>query len=188
MQKEVYIVHGFDANPSKHWFSWLKDELEKEGAKVNVLTMPNPTDPKLSEWVKTLQKQIKVGENTYIVGHSLGCITILRYLDKLKKNQKIGGVVLVSGFYEKLSILPQLDSFVNPTLDFEKVSKIAQERVVISSRDDMIVPTNLSSNLALKFKATFIQTELGKHFMQDDGFTSFPLVLSVLNAMFVDKR
>lgn len=184
MQKQVYIVHGFDAHPNKHWFSWLKSELEKEGAAVKVLELPSAQNPNLSEWLETLRAEVKPGANTYLVGHSLGCITILRYLESLKTGEKVGGVVLVSGFYEKLSILPQLDGFVRDGVEFEKVVQKAGGRVVISARDDQIVPTSLSENLAKRLKATFVQTETGGHFMESEGVKTMPWALMSLKALF----
>jgi len=181
MQKQVYIVHGFAAHPKKHWFSWLQSELEKDGASVKVLEMPNSSNPNLNEWFKTLRTQVKSGANTYFVGHSLGCISILRYLES--ENEQIGGVVLVSGFYESLKILPQLDSFTKNVLNFEKLIQKVPKRVVITARNDEIVPTSLSVNLAAKLKATLIQTELGGHFMQEEGIKTMPCALMSLKQM-----
>lgn len=183
-KKQVYIVHGFAANPSKHWFKWLESELEKDkNVSVKILNLPNSEKPNLQEWLNELKKEVKnVDSNTYFVGHSLGCITILRYVASL--DSKIGGVILVSGFYEKLKILPQLDSFVTPTLDFNKIINLVQNRVVISARNDEIVPSILSNNLADKLQATFIQTANGKHFMDREGVDKMPLVLLLLRNYF----
>ena len=49
MQKCVYIVHGYDASPKSHWFAWLKSEIEKSGARAEILTMPTPAHPRLDE-------------------------------------------------------------------------------------------------------------------------------------------
>ncbi|MED4253322.1 alpha/beta hydrolase, partial [Priestia megaterium] len=27
MGKQVYIIHGYGASPSNHWFPWLKEKL-----------------------------------------------------------------------------------------------------------------------------------------------------------------
>lgn len=175
---QVYIIHGFSANPSKHWFSWLKSELEKDGISTKVLTMPNPNEPVLNEWIQTLQNEIELNKDTYLVGHSLGCITSLRYLQGEK--QDLGGIVLVSGFYEKLKILPQLDAFVKDELDFKALIKRIDKRIVISAKNDTIVPTNLSINLANKLEATLIQTDTGGHFMQEEGVRTMPWVLASL--------
>ncbi|MWV62102.1 serine hydrolase family protein [Helicobacter saguini] len=186
--KQVIIVHGFAANADKHWFKWLKNELEKNNSvNVKVLNMPNSENPNLQEWLNTLKNEVQnLDENTYFVGHSLGCITILRYLENLdSKNSKnfkgkIGGVFLVSGFYESLQILPQLDSFTKPTLDFSKVNSRVKTAFVFSARNDEIVPTTLSQNLATKLQAIFIQTPTGKHFMDREGVNTMPLLYDII--------
>lgn len=178
----AYIVHGFDASPKKHWFEWLAGKLQEKGASVEILAMPNPQNPSLEEWINALQSNVKLGDDTYLIGHSLGCITILQYLQRIEA--KIGGFILVSGFYEPLSILPQLDSFTNPHLNFSKLISISPNRVVIAAKDDEIVPIHLSENLATKLEAKFIQTPNGGHFMESDGYTEMPLVLENLEAMF----
>lgn len=191
MTKQVYIVHGFGASADKHWFNWLKNALQKDkNVSVKILNMPNSENPSLEQWLETLRNEANVvGENTYFVGHSLGCISILRYLASLdSKNAKVGGVILVSGFYESLRILPQLDSFTKPKLDMKKLTHIVQNRLVISARDDEIVPTNLSENLAKILNATFIQTPNGKHFMDKDGVTQMPLVLFILQHLFTKDK
>ncbi len=43
--------------------------------------MPNALEPKVEEWVEYLSSNINVcDENTFFVAHSLGCVTLLRYL------------------------------------------------------------------------------------------------------------
>ncbi|RAX57037.1 hypothetical protein CCZ01_07495 [Helicobacter monodelphidis] len=186
----VYIVHGFDSSPQKNWFAWLGSKLEAKGVNVEILAMPNPQNPNLQEWIKMLDSNVELGSETYLVGHSLGCITILQYLqDKAvnqanKKSAMIGGFVLVSGFYEPLSILPQLDGFTKNPLDFAVLQAISPNRVVISAKDDSIVPTDLSKKLSDKLNAKFIQTQNGGHFMESDGYTEMPLVLENLEAIF----
>ena len=40
MKKRLFVIHGYDANPQKHWFPWLKNKMEKKEYEVNVLEMP----------------------------------------------------------------------------------------------------------------------------------------------------
>lgn len=40
-------------------------------------------------------------ENTYFIGHSIGCQSIDRYLEILPSETKIGGVVYVAGWLTK---------------------------------------------------------------------------------------
>ncbi|PWZ67649.1 hypothetical protein DD888_09985, partial [Staphylococcus pseudintermedius] len=48
---KLYIVHGYQADASKHWFPWLKQSLEIEGHDVEVLNLPNSHEPHVEEWL-----------------------------------------------------------------------------------------------------------------------------------------
>lgn len=177
----VYIVHGYAASPSEHWFPWLKKELEKKGAAVFIVDLSSPIDPNPDEWQKALENQVAVlDRNTYFVSHSLGSITLLRYLESAKRNEGIGGYILVSGFNDSLPVLPQLDGFMKPEIDYGKLVQITRNRVVIAALDDATVPHTHSEKLAESLDAKLISVERGGHFLDSDGFTEFPLVLSEL--------
>lgn len=184
MAKTIYVVHGFDSSPHKNWFEWLEKELTVHGVVVRRLAMPNPTNPQLKEWLDALSLEIIPHEDVYIVAHSLGCIAVLRYIERLNFDTKLGGVVLVSGFDKPLEVLPILNPFVQSPLDTKKIIEIVKKRIVISAKDDEIVPTELSRDLAVRIEAEFVQTETGNHFMDSDGFVELPIVLESLQKGF----
>lgn len=179
-KKRVFIIHGYAANSSKHWFAWLKEELEKKAYEVDILDMPNSLNPELNSWLDTLRKHIgELNENMYIVAHSLGCISALRYIEGFSEQTRLGGVLLLSGFCESLSILPILDPFVKEALQAEKLQRIIQKALVLSAENDTIVPTILSQRLAQKINAKFIQVKQGGHFMEEEGVKKLPILLEL---------
>ncbi|PPU08520.1 hydrolase [Xanthomonas arboricola] len=185
----VYIVHGYSASPYRHWFPWLKQELEKQGVVVSIVTLPSPDSPRPDDWQRALEVQIEsMDENTYFVAHSLGGIALLKYLETAGGASVIGGYVLVSGFNDGLPILPQLDDFAKPDIDYEKISRISGHRLVIAAADDTIVPHALSERMARSLDAKFISVQHGGHFLDSDGFTEFPLVLDELRQIFGSGR
>lgn len=179
--KRVFIIHGYTGYPDKNWFPWLKSELEKSGVHVVVPAMPNSENPKLSEWLPFLQSLVgKVDENTFFVGHSLGCITILRYLETLEKGVRIGGVILVAGFASPIH-LHQLDNFFETALQYEKIKSSVGKLVAINSDNDPHVPYDHAEELRDKFGAELIKFPNGQHLNEKAGFKQFPLVLEHLN-------
>src|SRR3989344_2112268 len=98
MPKRVFIIHGWGGSPQEGWFPWLKKELKKKKFSAYVPAMPNSDNPKIRRWVGFLARLVKKADkDTYFVGHSIGCQTILRYLQAT--NQKVGGVVCVAGWF-----------------------------------------------------------------------------------------
>ena len=101
--KRVYIIHGWAGYPEECWFLWLKDEMEKHGIKAEVPLMPEAEAPKIDKWVPFLENLVKnPDEDTYLVGHSIGVQTILRYLEKA--DTKVGGVFDIGRGYNKNNI------------------------------------------------------------------------------------
>ena len=92
MQKRVFLIHGWDGKPTGNWFPYLSLELKANGFEVNAPQMPHADQPKVSEWLAFLKDYVgKPDQDTYFVGHSLGCIAIARYLETLSPKKKIGG-------------------------------------------------------------------------------------------------
>ncbi|WP_196890352.1 RBBP9/YdeN family alpha/beta hydrolase [Aureivirga marina] len=177
---KIIVVHGYTATANSNFFPALKAELENENVEVQVLNLPNSMHPVFEDWINYLAKEIPhYDENTIFVGHSLGCVSILNFLQK--KEIKIRGLYLVSGFVEEVPI-PELEPFVKPKIDYAKIMKIAFIRVVYSAKDDYIIPYKLTEKMAEKLRARFILLEEGKHFKDRDGFTKFPLLERMIRA------
>lgn len=106
MAKKVYIIHGWYDSSAGCWFPWLKKELESKGFAVEAPDMPNTKTPKINEWVGLLKTIANLpNKDTYFVGHSIGCQTILRYIADLPDGTKAGGVLLVAPWLSSLTDL-----------------------------------------------------------------------------------
>ncbi|QES89516.1 RBBP9/YdeN family alpha/beta hydrolase [Rhizosphaericola mali] len=179
MSKRLFITHGYMAYPGKHWFPWLKEQLSPLGVEVTILKMPNPDKPILEEWIATIQENVKQPDTeTYFIGHSLGCIATLQYLNTL--NIVTGGTILVAGFDQKIKELPELNNFVTPPLNYTKLQEQATPFIVFGSPQDYIVPFSMTQKLANSLEAELISIPNAGHFMQDDGFLVFPQILDVV--------
>ena len=181
-KKHVYIIHGYNATPSAHWFPWLKQKLIGDGILASVLPMPNPTHPRCEIWLKYLKEHVHTpNQNTFFVAHSLGCITLLQYLSTQYK--KIGGMILVSGFSTPLTALPELDEFTKGGFDPKRIVQLVPHRSVVASKDDLIVPYKQTEDLGRLLQARFFEIEKGGHFLASDGFVQLPIVYEELQKM-----
>ena len=73
--------------------------MESRDFEVVAAKMPNPNFPKLNQWLEKVSGTVgDVDEETFLIGHSLGSFTILKYLESLPEDTKLGGIILVSGF------------------------------------------------------------------------------------------
>ena len=143
--------------------------------------MPNTEAPQLSEWLPYLQKTVgEVTSETYLVGHSLGCITILRYLETL--NTKIGGAVLVSGFADPIHFT-ELNNFFTTDLNDEKIKENVKHITLINSDNDEHVPLWQGQKMAERFNAKLIILNNAGHINEKSGLKELPVVLTEIENM-----
>jgi predicted alpha/beta hydrolase family esterase len=182
--QKIFIIHGFMAGPDSHWFSWLKQQAEQMGAEVRVLQMPNSSAPDDAAWRSTMKSEVRdADENTFFVGHSLGCVTALRFIESLHQSTRVGGVVMVSGFSGPVDTLPELDGFTHQSLDFELLKKrILQRAVLLSLNDDIVAPKH-SLKLSQDLDAELQGIPHGGHFLDRDGFERLDKAWEILKAM-----
>ena len=184
MKKRVINIHGWEGYPDEGWRPWLKRKLEEKGFEVINPAMPDTKNPKLKKWLTHLNKIIKKPDkNLYLIGHSLGCITILKYLESLGSSNKIGGAILVAGFSKELTYKGyknELSNFFQIPVNWNKVKKNCNKFIVLQSNDDPYVSINHAYILKEKLNAeTIIQNGM-KHYSGDDGITKLPIVLNIL--------
>jgi len=142
--KRVFIVHGWDDSPEGAWMPWLRRELEARKFLVIVPAMPNPEEPEIGAWVAHLAKTVgEPEENDIFVGHSVGCQTILRYLESLPAGTRVRGAVLVAPWFHLPHIAEEGEeaaAIARPWLEtpigLERVRSHAGKFVAVLSDDD----------------------------------------------------
>ena len=187
-KNKAILIHGWEGNPDVNWLPWLKHELEKRSFEVTVPALPDPNYPKSDEWLQTMTEQVGLpSPDTVLVGHSLGAIAILHFLESLPENVSIRGVILVSGFAESLGY-PETNNFFDTPVDFSKITPHLERAIVINSDNDPYVPLELGHSLAKSLGAEFILMPGAGHINKAAGFTECPLILeSVLDLFNLDE-
>ncbi|MBI5420915.1 MAG: serine hydrolase family protein [Parcubacteria group bacterium] len=182
--KRVFIVHGWEGSPRDCWFPWLKDELEKRGFVVQVPMMPHPETPTIEDWVGYLSAVVGESDrDTYFVGHSIGCQTILRYVQNLEK--PIGGIVCVAGFFRLLHLVTDEEReiakpWLETPMDYENIKKQAGNIIAIFSDNDPDVDLGDKELFEKRLSAKTIVEHNKGHFSDDVGIKELPSVLAAL--------
>lgn len=185
--KRVFIVHRWAGPPKSDWYLWLKNELEKNNFEVYIPAMPHPEEPIIKDWVDCLYKSVdKPDEKTYFVGHSVGCQTIIRYLERLSSEIKIGGAVFVAGFFsagestlkgltneEKEIIKPWLET----PIDLEKAKLHIPKSIAIFSDNDPYVHLNNQDDFRNNFGSKIIIEHRMGHFTDGSRITQLSIAL-----------
>src|SRR4030043_572120 len=169
--KRAYLIHGWGGTGSGGWFDWLKQELPKKGFIVQSFDMPNTDEPKIEEWVGHLEKEIpleEIDEETYFIGHSVGCQTIIRFLEKLHKTKRIGGCAFVAGWFDLINLEPEeveiAHPWINSEIHFERVLEHCNKFLALFSTNDPYVHLNEVEKFKDKLGAKIIIKKNMGHF------------------------
>lgn len=153
--KRAFIIHGWASHPQDGWFPWLKLELEQRGYAVTIPAMPHPLVPTIKDWVAAVTKS--VGEpdvETLFIGHSIGCQTVLRYLETVKR--PVFGAVFVAGWFELKELGNAVQRagakpWVETPIGFVEINKVLPRSVAIFSDEDRYVDIRTNEVLFRKY-------------------------------------
>ena len=186
MEKRVFLIHGWGESPNDGWLPWLTSELEAQGYFSESLEMPDSMNPTIESWVNTIKRAVgEPDEETYFVGHSMGCQAILRYIESLPNGKKVGGAVLVApwfhlkdatwndeGFTKELA-----EPWLTTPINLEKVKSKAKHFVGIVSDNDSYVPLEDKEIIKNKLGAEIAVLNNRGHISGDDGIVDLTIAL-----------
>jgi hypothetical protein len=170
MKKKVYLIHGWGKSSSTlPWFKPLAEKLLEKGFEVEAFDMPNTDEPKIEEWVNYLKSNISdVSENTYFVGHSIGCQTIMRFLEKLHRHKKIAGCAFVAPWIDLIGLGPDeleiAHPWLNSKIDFNRIKDHTNNFLAIFSDNDSFVHLDESDKFKKNLWAKIIIKKKQDHF------------------------
>ncbi len=187
MQKRVFIIHGWDGHPEEGVFPWLKKELQDRGFLVFNPAMPEPLKPQMETWIPFLNEQVGISDkNTILFGHSIGAQTILRYLESLPDNSKIGGAVFLAG-WTHLTNETDTDNnvriaqpWLETPLNWAEIKTHSDKFVAIFSDNDPVVPISDAKIFEDNLKAKIVTEHQKGHFSGGDGITELPSALKAI--------
>jgi len=191
MKKRVFIVHGWEGHTEEHWFPWLKKELETKEFEVFIPQLPDTDNPRIDNWIPKLSQVVGLAdENTYFVGHSMGCQAIIRYLETLPEGVKVGGAVFVAGFLKRVNTSKYNQKIqemfkhwlVDNPINFKKVRSHLSQSAAIFSDNDKWVPLDNQDDFRDQLGSEIVIEHQKGHFCESDGVIKLLVVLEgVLN-------
>lgn len=187
--KRVFIIHQWMAGADGDWRPWLKLELEKRGYEVFVPNMPDIDTPVIEKWVSHLARIVGTPDkDTYFIGHSIGCQAIMRYLEKVPGNERVGGAIFVAGWFnldnlEDEETEKMAKPWIETPINFEKLKTVIPKSILIISDND---PFGKFEENKKRFREIGSRVTIlpgAGHITTEDGFTELPIVLDELLKM-----
>ncbi|MBD3247675.1 hypothetical protein GF382_00095 [Candidatus Falkowbacteria bacterium] len=100
---------------------------------------------------------------------------MLKYLESLPENQKIGKAIFVSGFATPIGFA-EPDKFIGAGVDLEKVKGKCGKFIVFHSDNDPYVPMDKAHELEKALDAELNIISKGGHLNAGNGHLEFPEV------------
>lgn len=171
----------------------MKEELRQRGHEVFLPAMPHPDYPVIAEWIGFIAKLVgEPDEGTALVGHSIGCQGVLRYLETLGVAGKaVAKTVLVAGSFplgmsaaeakKAAGADAALEPWFRTGVDPVRVKKAAGKCTVILSDDDpyLDIPKVKAAFRAALDPKIIIEPGQG-HFNEDDHVEALPSALTAV--------
>lgn len=147
MKKSIIIIHGWADKPTTGWINWLTNKLSRAGYDVVAPQMPNPVAPKIKDWVAAIDRASRgrLNRRTVLIGHSLGCFALMRFLESKPSSLRVGKLILVAGF--SLPKDKKVVKFFLPEPNYSKIRTQVKYIYSVYSGDDKFVPKSASLSL-----------------------------------------
>jgi len=171
----IVIIHGYNSGPDQNFHPWLVKELQNRGHKVLAPKLPREGEPDALVCIETLIKEVgRLDEDTIVLGHSLGGVLALRYLEAAEAISTPRAVILVGSPWQTKS--EKTKGLFLTEFDYDVVMWKAKEFVVIHDKDDKLVPFDHAQKYQKMLNAELIATNDLDHFMEAE----YPIILETI--------
>lgn len=178
------MIHRWSGGPDDDWRPWVKAELEKKGCEVHVPQMLDSDEPDIAKWVGHLRALVGTPDReTYFVGHSIGCQTILRYLETI--DTPVGGAVFVAGWFklenlEDEEIVAVARPWMETPIDIAKVRAVLPRSTLIISDNDPYGAFEFNKSKFAELGSKIVVVPGAGHFTAEGGYTELSEVINEL--------
>ncbi len=188
MTRSLTIVPRWAGHADSDFYPWLIQEKPAGFGSLRALEMPDPKQPRPETWVPALAQALgsAPAPGSVVMGHSVGCQTVLRYLETLPRGSQVEGVLLVAAWWSVDNPWDSLRPWTDRMLDLERI-RAAAGRVVVLLSDNDPFTSDFRENARLWEERLGAQVQLvpgAKHF----NGTHEPAVLEALRRHFADAR
>jgi uncharacterized protein len=181
--KNAIILHGTGNTPEGNWFRWLEKELNRRGYEVWLPQLPDAEMPNAEKYNELLLNHgFNFNDETILVGHSSGAVSILNLLQELPGGTKIKAAFLVGAFEKPLDVTARSELFPKP-FDFEKIKSRCGKFIFLHSDNDPYCPLEGAQFLAKKLGGELTVEPGQGHFNLETGpqYKEFPLLLKLID-------
>ena len=145
MIDRIVIVPRWAGGPSNDWYPWALVELARSHPKlrVDVLELPNRDAPVIDQCVAALETELGTDlsalASTLLVGHSVGCQALMRYLAQQPSpsdRDAVPNLVCVAGWWTVDEPWPSIRPWIDTPISLAQLRSNAATITALISDDD----------------------------------------------------
>jgi predicted alpha/beta hydrolase family esterase len=141
--ERIVIVPRWSGHAGVDWYPWIREQLADE-QRVEVVELPRPSAPVIDECVAALGSALGTDpaalRSTLLVGHSVGCQALMRYLASLRpgtSDRPDGPALLcVAGWWAVDSPWPTIEPWISTPISPASLRANTSRIVVLLSDND----------------------------------------------------
>ncbi len=176
--KEDYYDSEGETESNCHWLPWIQKQLILSDVLAQTPEMPQPYTPNYEKWCSVFN-QMKVDEQTTLIGHSCGAGFLLRWLSENK--QKVAKVALVAPWIDPANELGSGNSFFDFEIDADLVQRTSGVYVFNSSNDDNVIHQSVERIIERLPNTQLVEIKNKGHFtFSGMGTRDFPELATAL--------
>jgi leucyl-tRNA synthetase/predicted alpha/beta hydrolase family esterase len=177
----VVFLHGWGGTGTAGWFGDIQQFLKTNNIVSHTTDFPNTENPVYEEWKAHFEKELlpKINQNTVILGHSLGCGFLQRYLTE--ENLKVSEIVFSAPTVNDCNIA-EIANFFTKEFDYEKIKNSADNIFVFGGGKDEYISEKEFRFLAKKLSAHLVFDETQDHCGQS-SYDANPFVFPYFEKM-----
>lgn len=187
--KKVYIIHGWDGSPEEPMLQWIKKNLENRCYSVVIPKMPNADKPEIKSWINKIKEIAgKLDKEDILIGHSVGCQAVLRYLETI--SQKVGKIILIAPWMhldkntieeEGEEVIEIAKPWMETPINWKKIKNHCDNFIAIFSDNDPYVPLSNVDMFKKNLDAKILILKNRGHFDPSSNIKELPEILKFLN-------
>ncbi|HRI65412.1 MAG TPA: DUF1749 domain-containing protein [Polyangium sp.] len=188
--KRLCIIPRWAGGPEKDYYPWLRAALERLQPPLftEVLSpdMPDPQLPTIAAWTNRVREVVGTDpeelSRTILLGHSVGCQAVLRFLASLPEKTQVAGAICVAGWFEVDKPWESILPWMHTPLDYAAIRAHAAKLVVLLSDNDPFTSDYAANSAAWRDRlgAEVVFAPGRKHFNEAEE----PAVLEALQHHF----
>lgn len=178
--KTIVVAHALEQSPEGLWYPWIKEIAATKGLTATIPQLPNPQHPELKSWEETIGTAANISpKNTILIGHSLGCTTLLHFLNNYNKKEKFPLLLLVAPTIFDVGYESLREFFSEPFQLSSLQNKVDKIIVIVTPTDPVLKPDPLQHGLKLvnEADAKLLVIKKGNHFWNGDDLSELKMVI-----------